>query len=784
MTWKQKLEEAVIETLKGEHPIGEAHDFALMNQIEQLYFKDALSLEVEAEIRRAQGQSGILAARQYNYDYAGTVGYAPLNMHNHGNYSYLVGLAEFNALIHGYYIRTRHNDYPIRLGGKLGQPLGPLVPHLPVPSDVTGSLTNQINKVKDYLRVLEGDLPQSAVANFGGAFEWLLAYMEVWFEYLTDPDLEDPFDSDRHQIDSSTVEEMIYKTLYYNITGHKNRLENTPVFPTVLRDVDAKGRPVFAIMKYRIKVVPVGSIADYPIKDILALRETAMMNRVRPGTMRDRYRLRSSKDRDMPDDWSQPGLLDTFMAKVPGLNGPGANLVERYDDVGEYNINKFRTNTPLNAAYYNRFYSQGFDASGRDNARRGFNDPSLFVASTDVPKVYGKSFGTLRQSASYAIPLELLVNSFLKSWNPHGAIDGDAADLKFPPAKKGGSKADALPGFFQKEYFYKTPIELFQAEQDKDDPADTVSGSKWVKCSDGVARKHTASGHQPFLQSIPGIGRVRLRYPIYESYEEGNPELKERDERIRVLQARLDLIDGTNKKGFPGDATVIDQPPKGLIAAWLPGNNFNNYVSGGPNGTEVGEVEKVYVEKVDAWGAKVYAGSPNGRISLGAIDSAHPLSGVPSKELTVFAYLQFNPTEQYGRILDVTGDAAVKSGWVFGNKGNALKFQLGSPQSVGVSCEIDGLEAWQYYTISFSVKEGERSYGYLNGRAVGKYKVCQPFKPNVSQASLLGSAYVDNKRSLSPVFCIYVYDRRLSEQEHLKLHYDPFSFNFKPVPVP
>jgi len=84
--------------------------------------------EQQAEILRGMGQSGIYMTRQYTYNakepenrrFAGS--YAVENQHNHSDIFIIPGTAELTAIINGYYIRTRHNDYRLVKPAPVGSP--------------------------------------------------------------------------------------------------------------------------------------------------------------------------------------------------------------------------------------------------------------------------------------------------------------------------------------------------------------------------------------------------------------------------------------------------------------------------------------------------------------------------------------------------------------------------------------------------------------------------------------------------------------------------------------
>ena len=139
------------------------------------------------------------------------------------------------------------------------------------------------------------------------------------------------------------------------------------------------------------------------------------------------------------------------------------------------------------------------------------------------PEVFAKKYGDKEYRFSYAIPLELHILTFLPNWNPLGAVNAESLGLTPAQLKGKGAQDNPLDGFHVNEFFYRTPVELF--ENETGDAADTGSFPKWVKCADGSVNKFAASGHKIHLPKIPGVNdgnRIRTRYPIYPVREEND----------------------------------------------------------------------------------------------------------------------------------------------------------------------------------------------------------------------------------------------------------------------
>lgn len=112
---------------------------------------------------------------------------------------------------------------------------------------------------------------------------------------------------------------------------------------------------------------------------------------------------------------------------VWGLEGPDTEVLHESIKFPGSELKTYDATKPgkelLDVRKYNRIFKQGLlDASGLQNASRGFNDPMLFVARTRRANVV--------HGASYMIPLELVTRSPLEHWNPFGV----PLQVAMPPA--------------------------------------------------------------------------------------------------------------------------------------------------------------------------------------------------------------------------------------------------------------------------------------------------------------------------------------------------------------
>jgi hypothetical protein len=137
---------------------------------------------------------------------------------------------------------------------------------------------------------------------------------------------------------------------------------------------------------------------------------------------------------------------------------------------------------PLDAKFYNRrFTMSGFDASGRDHATRGFNDPNLYVSLNTqnfcTPNEFVQKDGSIKQYRySYAIPLELIITTPLESWNPLKIPSKQTAILTAEAGSQVGPQTDPpRSGYNDSQFFHLTPSQFYDGESQAPflDPADT-----------------------------------------------------------------------------------------------------------------------------------------------------------------------------------------------------------------------------------------------------------------------------------------------------------------------
>jgi len=495
--------------------------------------------ESQAEVLRGMGQSGLYLTRGYTFggnaafDRPFAENWNPAGIHNHPNYDGMPGTAEFSTIVNGYYLRTRHNDYLLRRPANAGSAFlateAVSAPALPAAVANAGDVAAQI-------AAMRGLFADYAAGQWPAGFGWTLSYVEFWFEPLSAA-VGDTFDSFRHQQRISDLDSAFREAMRYNAGGYKDRFENVPYEPPVVRWIE-NGKPVLARLRYRIAAVDVSHLGD-----LRPHIETVDDPAYRQGFGRDSGRFR------VLEGDNAPGKLDELMAAIPGLDGAGANLAETYREYGiDTTIRRWDGAAATNAAYYNRFARAWADAANRDAFHRGFNDPTLFAALTTRGEVLPMGMDGRVYRFSYAIPFELVLRTPLEGWNPHGLPE--AGNLS-----GAGSQADPYNGWRRDGTFYRVPTAFYSGGA-PGDAADTGMADAWVSDGGGTARSVKGSGIYVGLPEIAGIGSIRVRHPIYPVFHEGSHAFAElqglrREQGETLASLATSLIDTQRRQIAP-----------------------------------------------------------------------------------------------------------------------------------------------------------------------------------------------------------------------------------------
>ena len=322
------------------------------------------------------------------------------SLHSHHDMQKTLGMAEFGAVLNGVEFWTRHNDYSLRTPSKTSSAYGATqwIKFPPVPPAVLAEPTvaKQIVEMRAWFKAWVDQ--DTTIRDYRPYFKPVLSYLEgAWIK--DHGELKEPFASDRHHIDAKTWQSLHDKSRFLLMTGRKNNLENLPYLPTAVRNMvgDAETIPETANWEYRIACVELKN--DVPLSRLRPDRNlmTQLMGYPNSKTQEQLKRTRWARfevNQADSDTWYEGthsrGFLDSLMEQVPGKDNFQANQT----DYPQGDLSIDANGNPLNVGYYTRFYKVKVakDASGRHNRKRGFNDPALWAAKTQQPKVSGLDF--------------------------------------------------------------------------------------------------------------------------------------------------------------------------------------------------------------------------------------------------------------------------------------------------------------------------------------------------------------------------------------------------------
>eukprot|EP00486_Rosalina_sp_Unknown_P000306 CAMPEP_0201566736 /NCGR_PEP_ID=MMETSP0190_2-20130828/6746_1 /ASSEMBLY_ACC=CAM_ASM_000263 /TAXON_ID=37353 /ORGANISM="Rosalina sp." /LENGTH=768 /DNA_ID=CAMNT_0047985865 /DNA_START=82 /DNA_END=2388 /DNA_ORIENTATION=- len=586
---------------------------------------------------RSDGDSGITNTRQYNdgdamYDDGTYSNGAVSAIHDHADFINVAGMGELQAVLNGVEFQTRHNDYSLEMPSTTSTEYGETeqLPFPDVPPEVlnAGNVTEQIAELQEWFRAFKTQ--NKSHRNYPDYFKPNLCYLEgTWI--MDDGVLDEPFNSDRHEIDASTWKELHDKIRFMVNSGRKDPLENLAQLPSSIRNMIDDIYPVISNWEVRIVCHPLSNdirTARFRVADDISVQLLNSPLRRDELEMSRRARFEISKfinlddpDGDeysdaYPDGYWQPGIkqwnyLDYLMEQVPGKDNYMANLTDELPG-GVQRVVHFNDNSPVNSGYYNRFFALNeADAMGATRQKRGYNDRYMFTAQTSQEKVSPISMiwtetdpetGEINEievesRSSYAIPLEIVYTTPLKNWNPYNVphVPIDENFDFFEWLTKGFcANDDPLDGWIDfKAYF--TPAEFYDYMGVRTG-ADTATSGICALDEDGISHEVFASGL--YITTPPignNVGSVRLRYPIPPLHKSGDLAFKE----VKALEKILlddnyddpidgiapdifgegrDLIYGFDLNLAGGDHEHMMHVPGWIVSnAWYDGDNETYY---------------------------------------------------------------------------------------------------------------------------------------------------------------------------------------------------------------
>lgn len=497
-------------------------------------------------------------------------------IHDHSNYKSLVGMGEVEAVMNGVEFRTRHNDFELRMPSKANQNYHATekIPFPAVPPSVLSKHTvaEQITEMQNYFKAWK--YQDHRLKDYRPYFKAVLCYMEAAWTKDTKT-AKDEFPNDRHTMVSEDWSDIEQKNRFYAYAGGRDLSENLVFLPRTIMNVK-NGTVEYSQWNYRILCHPLNK--DVPLKvfepiDDLATRLSKKYDiRQIAKTKAARFNLATYErhghyDPDLGYGWINDvayssSLLDDYMMQIPGKNNYPGNLIE--DTFGMKMFHPTIRGKVLNTGYYHRRYKYDrAGAMGTTTANRGYTDAHMWAAQTnsdhisnieitDCQKVNNKRVcKQYHPKYSYAIPLEIIYMTPLLSWNPYNLnFHGDARGDAYVTAggRHGGFNAStAFTGISEKN-FYMTPKEFF-GEIGHPVYKEAEESAVGVLDHHHNVQKVLPSGTRVFLPSIPGVGRLRTRYPIAPLFREGSSVYKELD----ALKELVNFIDS--------HSSLLQDPP-------------------------------------------------------------------------------------------------------------------------------------------------------------------------------------------------------------------------------
>ncbi|XP_076472436.1 uncharacterized protein LOC143301892 [Babylonia areolata] len=519
--------------------------------LQQLYVEEAARSSEDSGIkqtrRRRDGQKPYHTATHTSRSVAA--------IHDHSDQIRTLGMGEFIGVLNGVEFRTRHNDYKLRMPSRRSSEYHVTedIPFPRVPPRVLQktSVEDQITEMRKWFKAWVDQ--DHSDRDYRKYFKPNLCYLEgAW---TTDVEtLDEPFDSDRHQLEAGSWFELQEQIRFTSYTGDKNYKENFAYLPTTVLNITAQGDPVFAQWNYRILCHPI--VGDLNLSNFHPIDHLATRLAHRH-TLREHVQSRAARfrlEREGARDSFKFSLLDELMYQVPGKDNYRASINDSLFDVQKVTAD---TGEPLNAGYYHRVYKVlEKDAMGESTVFKGFADRNLYVAQTTQPRVAAVSVPycknrrermnrsrcqTVTRRVSYAIPLEVVYTTPLHAWNPYGlAQKGEARSTEGKTVKERGRRtgrnsSDLAFNGTNNAAHYLTPAHFFTGSEVGRSAGDTSRKNVSVLDTSGNIRAMRSSGLRIHLPNISGVGVARTRWPIMAVSTEGSQVWKE-------LEALRDVV--------------------------------------------------------------------------------------------------------------------------------------------------------------------------------------------------------------------------------------------------
>jgi hypothetical protein len=231
---------------------------------------------------------------------------------------------------------------------------------------------------------------------------------------------------------------------------------------------------------------------------------------------------------------------------------------------------------------------------------------------------------------------------------------------------------------------------------------------------------------------------------------------------------------------------------RGLIACWVFQDESFKDLCGNYHGTKVGTVEvaahgsRTADKSLGGLGAFVDSDGTNSRIDLGSITSSDKLSGVPSKNISGYVYSFFDNDSgvstghgnTYPRWIDKSTSGSAANGWAFYQTLGATQYITFSingtnHNSSNLGSTYDGADRGCGFSASDAQSTSIVRF-FMEGKFNVQRSTGKNYSSTTSNAALLNWNHSTDRQYRFPVYCIYIWDRFLSDEEHAEIHRDRY----------
>ena len=164
-------------------------------------------------------------------------------------------------------------------------------------------------------------------------------------------------------------------------------------------------------------------------------------------------------------------------------------------------------------------------------------------------------------------------------------------------------------------------------------------------------------------------------------------------------------------------------------------------------------------------------------INMGSLTSNDPLKGSLSDDISLYTFVKFNGSKGNGRIIELSSNAgAGTSGYILFNTATELRARYNG--SGGLEVIATGLTNGVYYGFGCTAKSGSTVRGFLDGAFFGTSvsTFLNIAAPTATGKILNYAGGANNFGYAGEVFCIYVWNRALTDIDQEMIHSDRYCF--------